>query len=141
MERIRNKIFSLDEANRLIPELTLALDRLTALGKEVTSLRREIEVLAAIESSGAESANPDVRALREQELACSTRMQEFRQILEEVNGQGVILRDLEMGLVDFYTVAKGQVVCLCWKRGESRIEHWHPLDEGFSGRRPLEDLA
>ena len=141
MERIRNKIFSLDEANRLIPELTLALDRLTALGKEITSLRREIEVLAAIESSGADSANPDVRVLREQELACSTRMQEFRQILEEVNGQGVILRDLEMGLVDFYTVAKGQVVCLCWKRGEPRVEHWHPLDEGFSGRRPLEDLA
>jgi hypothetical protein len=43
--------------------------------------------------------------------------------------------------VDFYTMAGGRIVCLCWRRGEPRIEHWHPVDEGFSGRRPLEDLA
>ena len=142
MERIRNKkIFSLEEANRLIPQLELALDALAALGKEIVALRREIEVLAAIESSGADSSNPDVRALRDQELACAARMEEFRQSLMEITRHGCILRDLEMGLVDFYTVAKGEVVCLCWRRGEPRIQHWHRVEEGFSGRRPIDDLA
>src|SRR6188474_1235119 len=106
MERIR-KLFSVDEANLLLPELERALDRLAALGKEITVLRREI----------------------------------FRRSLEEISRHGCIIRDLDMGLVDFYTVSKGQVVCLCWRRGEPRIEHWHPVNEGFSGRRPLDDLA
>jgi hypothetical protein len=140
MERIR-KLFSVDEANLLLPELEQALDGLAVLGKEITVLRREIEVLAAIESSGADAANPDVRELRDREKACAARMEIFRRSLEEIARHGCIIRDLEMGLVDFYTVSKGQVVCLCWRRGEPTIEHWHPVNEGFSGRRPLDDLA
>ena len=65
----------------------------------------------------------------------------FRHTLAEASGLGCIIRDLELGLVDFYTMAGGRIVCLCWRRGEPKIEHWHPVDEGFSGRRPLEDLA
>jgi hypothetical protein len=141
MERIRNKIFSVDEANRLIPILEKALAELIVLGREITTLRRELEVLSAIESAGASGSNPDVRSLREKEQAYSTRFERFRQSLIEVSHHGCIIRDLELGLVDFYTMSRGQVVCLCWRRGEERIGHWHPIDEGFSGRRPLEDLA
>jgi hypothetical protein len=141
MERIRNKIFSVEEANGLIPMLEKALAELTTMGREITALRREIEVLSAIESAGATGSNSDVRALREKEGAYSARFERFRQSLTEVSHHGCIIRDLELGLVDFYTMSRGQVVCLCWRRGEARIEHWHPIDEGFSGRRPLEDLA
>ena len=141
MERIRNKVFTLDEANALLPELTRALDTLTTLGHEITSLRREIQVLSAIESSGASVANPDVRALRDRERDVADRIDRFRHTLAETSGLGCIIRDLELGLVDFYTMAGGRIVCLCWRRGEPKIEHWHPVDEGFSGRRPLEDLA
>jgi hypothetical protein len=141
MERIRNKIFSLDEANQLIPQLEQALDELTALGKEVTELRREMEVLSAIESSGADSGSSDVRELRAKEHRYAARLDQFRRILAETTAHGCIIRDLELGLVDFYTMARGQVVCLCWRRGEPQIEHWHPIDEGFSGRRPLEELG
>ena len=141
MERIRNKIFSVDEANGLIPILEKALAELTVLGREITTLRRELEVLSAIESAGASGSNPDVRALREKEQAYTARLERFRQSLTEVSHYGCIIRDLELGLVDFYTMSRGQVVCLCWRRGEERIGHWHPIDEGFSGRRPLEELA
>ena len=141
MERIRNKIFSLEEANQLIPELEQALDELTSLGKEITSLRREMEVLSAIESSGADSKSTDVRELRNKEHRYSAHVDQFRRVLGEITAHGCIIRDLELGLVDFYTMARGQVVCLCWRRGEPRIEHWHPIDEGFSGRRPLEELS
>lgn len=140
MERIRNKVFSLEEANALLPYLESVLGDLTGLGREISGLRREIEVLSAIESAGASGSNADVRALRSKEAEYVERTQRFRALLGDVTARGCLVRDLDIGLVDFYTMAKGRVVCLCWRRGEPRIGHWHPVDEGFSGRRPLEDL-
>ncbi len=138
---MRNKIFSLEEANRLIPYLEETLANLSALGQEVTGLRREIEVLNAIADSGVTSGNPDVRDLRAKERSYAEALERFRVSLTEVSRHGCIIRDLELGLVDFYTMSRDRIVCLCWRRGEARIGHWHPIDEGFSGRRPLEDLA
>lgn len=141
MERIRSKIFSVEEANQLIPYLEEALESLSAMGREVASLRREIEVLSAIESSGATGKSADVRELREKERQSSGMLDRFRDSLQAVASRGCIIRDLDLGLVDFYTMARDRVVCLCWRRGEPRVEHWHPVDEGFSGRRPLGDLS
>jgi hypothetical protein len=107
----------------------------------VTGLRREIEVLNAIADSGVTAGNPDVRALRGKERAYADALERFRISLTEVSRRGCIIRDLELGLVDFYTMSRDRIVCLCWRRGEARIGHWHAIDEGFSGRRPLEDLA
>lgn len=141
MERIRNKIFSVEEANSLIPYLERTLDSLIARGREVTRLRMEIEVLSAIKDAGATEKNSDVRALRDQEHAYAALLEQFRHSLTEVSDHGCMIRDLELGLVDFYTMSKGRVVCLCWRRGEQRIEYWHTTDEGFSGRRPIEELV
>lgn len=141
MERLRNKIFSVEEANRLLPALEHSLVVLTGIAREATTVRREIEVLGAIAGSGASDENPDVVALREKESVLAGHLERFKSELGAVSAHGCILRDLELGLVDFYTMAHGRVVCLCWRRGESRIEHWHAVDEGFSGRRPLSDLA
>lgn len=140
MERIRNKIFSVDEANQLLPTLEAALESLSGIARQATALRREIEVLQAIAESGASEDSADVRALRSKERAQASLLARFRADLAAVAHHGCILRDLDIGLVDFYTMSHGRVVCLCWRRGEARIEHWHPLDEGFSGRRPLSEL-
>jgi len=137
---MRNKIFSVDEANRLIPYLEPALESLREMNREIVALRREIEVLAAIEGSGATIGSADVRDLREKEARIAGAVERFRGALREIGSRGCVLRDLELGLVDFYTMARGQVVCLCWRRGEPRVEHWHPLDEGFSSRKPLAEL-
>jgi hypothetical protein len=140
MERIRNKIFSVDEANRLLPALEATLESLSEIARNATALRREIEVLGAIATSGASEESADVRALREKERAQAALLARFRAGLATIANEGCILRDLDLGLVDFYTMSHGRVVCLCWRRGEAAIEHWHPLDEGFSGRRPLSEL-
>jgi len=140
MERLRNKIFSAEEANSLLPFLELALESLAGIAREAAGLRRDLDVLAAIAGSGASEENPDMRLLREKEAALQGLLERFRSELEEVSARGCIVRDLELGLVDFYTMSQGRVVCLCWRRGESRIEHWHHLNEGFSGRRPLSEL-
>ena len=141
MEGMRNKIFSVEEANSLIPYLEETLDQLASLSREVLAMKRELDVLSVIETSGASTKSPDVRTLREREHAYAAVLGRFRGALEEVSSRGCIIRDLELGLIDFYTMARGQVVCLCWRRGEERVEHWHPIDQGFSGRRPLADLV
>jgi hypothetical protein len=140
VERIRNRIFSVEEANRLLPLLETALESLSRTAREATMLRREVEVLGAIAGSGASEESSDVRSLREKERTQAALLEQFRGDLASIARHGCILRDLDLGLVDFYTMAHGRVVCLCWRRGEPRIEHWHPLDEGFSGRRPLSEL-
>lgn len=140
MERIRNKIFSVEEANRLIPYLEQALGALASSARDIAALQSEVSVLAAIESSGATSKNLDVRDLREKEARCARMLEEFRAALYDVASRGCILRDLDLGLVDFYTMARDRVVCLCWRTGETAVSHWHTTDEGFSGRRPLSEL-
>ena len=61
----------------------------------------------------------------------------LRTELERLAEQDILLRDPETGLVDFPAERDGQRVFLCWRLGEERVAHWHPLDTGFSGRRPL----
>jgi hypothetical protein len=141
MERIRNRIFSVEEANRLIPYLEQALGTLAASARDIAALQREVQVLGAIESTGATSKNHDVKELREKEARCARLLEEFRTSLHELASRGCILRDLDLGLVDFYTMARDKVVCLCWRLGEPTIAHWHTTDEGFSGRRPLSELS
>ena len=130
----------MEEANRLIPYLEQALGTLSASARAIAAVQREIQVLTAIESTGATSKNHDVRELREKEARSARMLEEFRASLHEVASRGCVLRDLDLGLVDFYTMARDKVVCLCWRLGEPRIEHWHTPDEGFSGRRPLSEL-
>ena len=140
MEHIRTKLFSIEEANRLLPHLEQSLDTLAAMSRDLAALRRDIEVLTAIAGSGASARNPDLRELREKGARSEEILKRFRETLRGIAGHGCILRDLDIGLVDFYTMTQGRVVCLCWRRGEPQIAHWHPIDQGFSGRRPLSEL-
>lgn len=59
--------------------------------------------------------------------------------LEQVQNHGCLVKDLDIGLLDFPTLYRGQEVYLCWRLGESRIEFWHGVEEGFRGRKPIDD--
>jgi hypothetical protein len=62
----------------------------------------------------------------------------LREILGEIQGLGVQVKDLEKGLLDFPTLYHGEVVLLCWKLGEEGIKYWHNLTDGFPGRREID---
>jgi len=51
----------------------------------------------------------------------------------------VQVKDLDIGLLDFPCQVEGEVILLCWKRGEEKITHWHGVAEGFAGRKPIDD--
>lgn len=63
--------------------------------------------------------------------------QHFELVLLRLTAMGVEVKDVAAGLVDFRGLVGDQPAYLCWKDGEADVLHWHPLDEGFAGRRPL----
>jgi len=140
MDQIGAKIYSVEEANRLIPWLEESLEALAGTARELSVLSRELTVLGAIAMTGATSRSADLGELAEKRAREEALLGRFRARLAEVASRGCILRDLEIGLVDFYTLSRDRIVCLCWRRGEPEIGHWHPVDQGFSGRRPLSEL-
>jgi hypothetical protein len=65
-------------------------------------------------------------------------VQEAEAALDQLNEDGIVLRDPESGLIDFLALGPdGEEYCLCWRLGEDDLAWWHPLDTGFAGRRPL----
>ena len=60
-------------------------------------------------------------------------------ILPFIQENGVVVKDLDIGLIDFPTLFRGEEVYLCWKLGETGIRFWHGLDEGFRGRKPIDE--
>ena len=63
---------------------------------------------------------------------------EVRRLLLTLGGMGVVLRDIDSGLVDFPSYRDDREIYLCWRLGEERITSWHEIDEGFHSRRPLD---
>jgi hypothetical protein len=64
--------------------------------------------------------------------------QETKDAIAEINAIGVQVKDLDIGLLDFPCALNDEVVLLCWKYGEEKIEFWHSQEEGFKGRKPLD---
>jgi hypothetical protein len=141
VDQIGTKIFSVEEANRLIPWLEESLEALAVTARAVSALRRELTVLSAIAVTGATSQSEDMRELADKAGREKELLARFREQLGGLVASGCILRDLEIGLVDFYSLARDRIICLCWRRGEAEIGHWHPVDQGFAGRRPLSELG
>jgi len=133
------RIFTVDEANRLLPsieETFRGMDMLSARARELSDLIADLEAYwaKAIEDPENES-HAQHAALREDLTAALRALNEGAMRL---SGLGCELKDPNRGLVDFYGYVNGDLVYLCWQRGESEVGFWHTLEAGFPGRRPLQ---
>lgn len=63
---------------------------------------------------------------------------EVRRLLLEIQALGIVIRDVDRGLIDFPTIREGREVYLCWQLDEREIGFWHDLEAGYGGRRPLD---
>ena len=68
-------------------------------------------------------------------------LETLRDDLEELAADGVMVKDLDHGLVDFYAHHQGRDVLLCWRLGEREVSHWHEIEAGYRGRRPVDALS
>jgi hypothetical protein len=127
------KFFTLDEANALLPRVRQQLVLLREIRRRIVGLQAKVD----IEELTSPGLAPDRRRVEELLKAIDTDVQTFHRSLEAFQGLGCELKDLERGLVDFYSMRGNDVVYLCWMDGEDGIEWWHPLDTGVKGRLPL----
>jgi hypothetical protein len=81
--------------------------------------------------------NPATVAQQRAEL--ESHLTKVKESMAEIDAIGVQVKDLDAGLLDFPFKLEDEVVLLCWKMGESSIEHWHTVESGFGGRQPVDE--
>ncbi len=132
------KTFALDEAQSLLPVLESLLKRAIdgkSLAEEKETKVQELR--QRIFLSGGMQVN--VVTVMRQRAEIDKLVQQAKDAVAEIDAIGVQVKDLEMGLLDFPCLIDGEIVLLCWKMGETRIDYWHRVDEGFRGRQPLDE--
>ncbi len=138
------RVFSIEEANSLVPELN---DRVGELIQEHATIRELARMLYLQTKEGPveegaflldigpqDNDPPEVHALKRD---LSSRLGKYHHGWEHIEDLGAVVKDMESGLIDFYGRIDNRLVCLCWKYGEAQIDHYHDLDSGFDGRKPL----
>jgi len=125
LEPAPERRFTLEEAEALLPDLRESLDRMREARQ--TLLRTADHVQEVVAGNGG-GAGP-----KEYSEAAET----LKADVERISELGIILRDVESGLVDFPSEREGRDIYLCWRLGEDRIGFWHPPETGIAGRQPL----
>ena len=82
--------------------------------------------------------NVDTAAAEAWKAQYDSNAQTLKNAMERIEDLGVLVKDLDIGLVDFPTLFRGEEVYLCWRMDEDDIDHWHGVNEGFNGRRPID---
>ena len=126
----RPRLFTLAEANALLPSLVPILTRLR---DNLRTLMTEKVRLARLALQGGVALDP-ARAAEERVERLETSIAED---IWMVQALGVELKGIDQGLIDFPTLRDGRVVYLCWQLGEGASGFWHEVDGGFGGRQPL----
>jgi hypothetical protein len=128
--------FTPAEANNALAEVRPVAERLVAVRTRMRELEHaQSELVTAIGGNGGGYAASDLNAaqselggLADAALACVDRLEEL----------GVVIKDLDLGLLDFPAEREGREVLLCWHVGEESVAFWHGLEEGYAGRKPVD---
>ena len=132
------KRFTLPEAERLLPEIEKVIREAVSLKVQYQDAEQAIQSFAQrVAMQGGVVIDRDtVLRQRAERDRCGERL---KAAVEEIQEHGCVIKDLDVGLIDFPTLFRGKEVYLCWRMGESGIRHWHGVDEGFAGRKPIDD--
>jgi hypothetical protein len=132
------KTFTLDEAQSMLPLVESLLNRAIESKQAAEAVDAELSALARrIHMSGGMMVDVVKVAARRSEL--EKHIQRARETVQEIDEIGVQIKDLDTGLLDFPCRVDDEIVLLCWKSGETAIEHWHTEESGFKGRQPIDD--
>jgi hypothetical protein len=133
---VPNHVYTPEEANQILPEVRRAVEQVATATAELPDLQEAVALAELMNQKAGdieesrESLARAVAALRSTELGIGVALRR----LEELD---VVLKDPFTGLVDFYAYRDGEMIELCWRLGEPAVANWHPIGEGFPGRRPL----
>lgn len=132
------RTFTLDEAQSLLPVLEALLRRAIESKQAAEQVEARLSSLAQrIYLAG--GMRVDVAEIARQRGEIETHTQRARETVSEIVAIGVQVKDLDTGLLDFPFRLDDEVVLLCWRMGETSIEHWHRVEDGFQGRQPVDE--
>ena len=132
-----SKLFSLTEAERLRSQLEPVLIEAMELRRKLGELDEQLGAVAEkIQRSGGLLVNYEQTA--RVRLERNRQEESLRAALERIHSTGCIVKDLDVGLLDFPSRLNNEDVYLCWRLGEDRIRFYHRQDEGFAGRKPID---
>ena len=126
-ELVHERHFSLAEANALVPQLTTLLSRLRDAKDELTDTEAHEALSEAAPTNGGGERGRRV----------GVAFLEVRRLLDTIEQAGIVLRDIDRGLVDFPALMDGRELYFCWELGEDEVAYWHELEGGYGGREPL----
>jgi hypothetical protein len=127
-ELVHGRHFTRAQANAVLPHLTALLSQLREAKDELTDTDAHEALSEAAPTNGG----------GEQGRQVGVAFLEVRRLLETVEQAGIVLRDIDRGLVDFPALLDGREVYLCWELGEDEVGYWHDLEGGYGGREPLD---
>ncbi|HET8593409.1 MAG TPA: DUF2203 domain-containing protein [Solirubrobacterales bacterium] len=127
-ELVHRRHFTREEANAILPRLEEMLLQLRNSKDELT----DAEVHEALSDAAPSNGGGEVGR------RVGVAFLEVRRLLAVIEESGIVLRDIDRGLVDFPAVIDGREVYLCWELGEDEVGYWHDLDSGYRGREPLD---
>jgi hypothetical protein len=133
---VAERYFSVADVEALIPELTRVMKQVMSANVEASEARERLQAeQRRIDLAG--GGILDRRAWGADKDRIERLTAEMQRGLGAIAELGGVPKDLSLGLVDFLHLRNGREVNLCWKYGEREIRHWHGLDEGYAGRKPL----
>lgn len=132
-----DKFFNLEEAESLLPALERLLNTarenkktIEAVDAELTAVKGRIMMMGGV--------LPDCQALARRKSQKDDSLSQLKEALQQITSSGCLIKDHDLGLVDFPCLVNDREIYLCWKLGESKIGFWHDVNEGFRGRKPLD---
>jgi hypothetical protein len=131
------RLFTQEEANAFLPEVRPLVERMVEDRRALVAIGDELEEVQALIGGNGGSLDPG--RVGELQEAVAHSAAGLASLVDEIHGLGVQVKDVDRGLVDFPArhPDTGETVLLCWELGEPEVAHWHDLEEGFAGRKPL----
>lgn len=127
-------LFTVSQANAALEKVRPMVESIVRCKSQMGQLVREARLL---HQRGVQR-DPVARRALERKIARLESLEgTIRQLVTEIRDMGASVKDLDIGLVDFPAIIEGQPAYLCWMLGEREVSHWHLVDDGFRGRRPL----
>ena len=126
------KVFRLEEANALLPIVRPLVVEMTQKRRDLAIKLLEAETAQRMVSDAGGAQRAATQAKQAQEMHA-----DLLAVIDAIQKHGCVVKDLDLGLLDFPALRGGQLVNLCWKMDEPSIAFWHAIDEGFSSRKSI----
>src|SRR4051812_43931377 len=131
---VKRRYFTVDEANKTLPLVKVIVTDIVHQFRVVNDLK--LRLSAVLNERRRPSSDPYSEELAHTQSELEAEEEKLAGFIDELTKLGVELKGAD-GLCDFYSLMDGREIYLCWRLGEPQVMHWHELDAGVAGRKPL----